>query len=223
MIVCMQKQIEQLFVQLELKNSKAICLTANKEKSGTSMIAQGLCERYLLAGYRTLYVDANLFNPSVISCNLALDLVEHKTNNSVFAGIAVPACTSEQMRYRDPYALQSQLAAWLKHYDRVIFDTAFLESHQQSNIPATIIASSCDATLLIVKAGSSTSENIQSALSSLQACACPFIGIVLNQFTLKTFSQAVMDSSFLCPWLPKKLKSMLQKMMNKHALFQSVV
>lgn len=177
---CFSPEIEQLFIQLELKQSRSICLTADMPQAGTTTIAMALCERYLLAGFRTLYVDMAHAVPCFQSCGLPIDLIQHKTEQKTFAGVTLAATPASQMRYRDPVALQTALAAWFKDYDKVIFDATFVANKEASHIPATMIASCCDATLLVAKASSSKAPRLQQALKLLKNSQCAFIGIALN-------------------------------------------
>ncbi|BBM64721.1 tyrosine-protein kinase family protein [Vibrio alfacsensis] len=226
-------EVEQLFIQLELKCSSSVCVTADKSGAGATSLAMALTERYLLSGYRTLYVDFNLFNPSFQTVEVSrnetvtdyqpvhsLNLIEHKRVQKVFAGFMAPPSKSEQMPFRAPLSLQTHLATWLETYDRVVFDTSPLAQCNQSNIPTTVVANQCDATILVVAAQTSSNESVLTALNQLEANDCPFVGIALNQFRTRSLSEDIMSSPFFYRTLPRRIQTTFERFMSKYALFQ---
>lgn len=226
-------EVEQLFIQLELKCSKSVCVTADKQGAGCTSLAMALTERYLLSGYRTLYVDFNLFNPNFQTlkvcanpskitdeATLSLDLIEHKHVHKVLAGFIAPQSKSKQMPFRDPLSLQEKLAHWLETYDRVVFDTSPLAQCNQSNIPTTVVANQCDATILVIATNTSSNESVLSALNQLETNDCPFVGIALNQFRTRSLSEDIMSSPFFRRTLPRRVQIALERFMSKYTLFQ---
>ncbi|WP_117233935.1 chromosome partitioning protein ParA [Vibrio maerlii] len=235
-ILSTHAEVEQLFIHLELKGCKSICMTSDKASSGTTSLAMALTERYLLAGYRTLYVDFNLFNPSfkpfpLVSIDSftspaqsnAIELVEHIESHQVFSGISAPIRRPDQMPYRDPVSLSGSIIKWQDNYDRIVFDTTPLTQCNQANIPTPVIASCCDATTLVVAGGLSSSEDVQYSLEQLSSCGCPFVGVALNHFRQQSFLEAILTSNSLPRWLPNRIKNKLKSAMQQNSLFHHAI
>lgn len=220
-ISCVQAEVEKLFVQLELKNATSVCLTAVTPGSGTTSLAMALYERYLLAGYRTLYVDFNLDNPSFIQSIASLNLIAHKTSSSVFAGLIAPTRTAEQLRYRDPSALQQTLDNWQGDYQRVVIDCAAMGQAKHGGIHASLVASCTAATLVVVKAGHCSAASLENALQELTSS--PFVSLILNQFTLQSLAEAILQSRLIGKMLGAAKKQKLSKLMENYSIFQQVI
>ncbi len=219
-------EVEQVFIQNELQQAKSVCVTADKPQSGTTAMTMALTERYLLAGFRTLLVDFNLFNPTFDSVTLPCDnqkaaqLIEHKRSQQLFLGLAAPLQRQEQLRYRDPASLSAQLNDWLNEYDRVVFDCTALSQCNQSNIPTVVVANAADTTLLILKAGDTTSEQMLGAISQIENANANVGGIILNQFQQPSWGESIARSLSKLPPLSRKHCQNLTDRLQKMAIFR---
>ncbi|WP_264877255.1 chromosome partitioning protein ParA [Vibrio agarivorans] len=221
-------EMEQIFIKLELAEAKTICITSDKPRSGSTSLASALTERYMLAGYKTLLVDFNLFNPSFSDMTL-----NHTTNNEplvlredtqqVFSGIAAPTILSDQLAYRDPTNLRHNIKQWTHHFDRIVFDTCALSQTNQSNIPTAVVAHVTDASVLVVAGGQTTGEELNNAVAQLKATNANIVGIVLNQFDQNTLSEELVRVADKGRFLPQSWKVGIKSWLNKSTLFRQAV
>lgn len=221
-------ETEQIFIKLELAESKTVCITADKPRSGSTSLACALTERYMLAGYKTLLVDFNLFNPSF--SNMTLNhttsedpLVLRDDTQQIFSGIAAPKILSEQLTYRDPVNLRQEIARWNDHFDRIVFDTCALSQTNQSNIPTAVVAHVTDASVLVVAGGNTTGEELNGAITQLKATNANIVGIVLNQFQQNTLSEELVRVADKGRFLPKPFKRRVKAWLNRSSLFRNAV
>ncbi|WP_394239678.1 P-loop NTPase family protein [Vibrio astriarenae] len=221
-------ELEQVFIKLELAEAKTICITSDKPRSGSTSLASALTERYMLAGYKTLLVDFNLFNPSFSDMTLNHTnknepLVLRDDTQQVFSGIAAPRVLSDQLSYRDPTNLRKNIQQWNAHFDRIVFDTCALSQTNQSNIPTAVVAHVTDASVLVIAGGHTTGEELNSAVAQLKATDANLVGIVLNQFDQNTLSEELVRVADKGRFLPEKWKVNIKAWLNRSALFRQSV
>ncbi|CAM2871713.1 CpsD/CapB family tyrosine-protein kinase [Vibrio neptunius] len=189
-------EVEQIYLAAELAEARSVCLTGCNSGDGVTSIASALAERYLLGGHKTLLVDLNLFHPAF---EPALDvtaqgddigvLLEHKSSHQLFTGLPVPEQTSTLLAYKDPSVLSGSVDKWLQHYDRVICDTSPLLHVNRGNIPAQVVASACDQTVLVVMGGKTSTGQIQKSQQLLQSPKISLLGSILNLKNQATLGQ----------------------------------
>lgn len=214
-------EIEQIYLAAELAACKSLCITSCQPGDGVTSIATALTERYLLAGHKTLLVDLNVYNPSLeelqliepddpLSESKAESLVSHCETGLVFTGITAPSTQTKRIAYRDPNHLSKVIHRWSSDYDRVVVDTSPLLQINGSNIPAQTVASSCDKTLLVVKGGATTNNQLQTALTLLQSGRVSLIGSILNLKDQPTLGQELIRQLKRIKFLPKSFKKKLE-------------
>jgi len=115
----------------------------------------------------------------------------------------VPKNTSTLLAYKDPTVLSSTVDQWLKHYDRVICDTSPLLHINRGNIPAQVVASACDQTVLVVMGGKTSTGQIEKSQEMLDNPKISFLGSVLNLKNQATLGQEMARELNRLKFLPK--------------------
>lgn len=202
-------EIEQLYLATELNGHKSICITSCHSGDGVTSVATALAERYLLAGHSTLYVDLNLFNPAFKDLELFNQgsegqLIEHIESHKTFVGVPAPREASTQLAYKDPTTLSNVIEKWLDSYDRVIVDTSPLLNINRGNIPAQSVASACEATLIVVAYGETSSHHLIHAKALLTAQTINLMGSVLNMKHTPSFTQELVRQLNKVKFMPKR-------------------
>jgi Mrp family chromosome partitioning ATPase len=181
-------EIEQLFLSAELSGCRSLCITGCQSGDGVTSIATALTERFLLAGKKTLLVDMNTQHPafeaaldlSVESNGAPAQLIEHHQTHQLFTGLTIPKAHSTLLNYKDPQLIKHYTQQWLTEFDRVIFDTSPILHLNRNSIPAQVIASICDQTILVVMSGKTTSGQLEKAVHMLNGQQASLLGTVLN-------------------------------------------
>lgn len=217
MIPATHSEIEQIYLAAEMSQSRSLCITACQSGDGVTSVTTALAERYLLAGLKTLVVDLNTFHPAFESAGLSLSstanqcgvLLEHKESHQLFTGLPVPNQQSELLNHRDPTQLSGNVKAWLSDFDRVICDTSPLLQMNRSNIPAQVVASACDHTIMVVMGGRTTSGQLTKATELLSSPSINVLGSVLNLKHQATLGQEMARELNRLTFLPKKWRERL--------------
>lgn len=177
-------EIEQLYLQCELNGYRSVCISACQSEDGVTSVAASLAERFILSGQRTLYVDFNLHKPAFEALYKLDDeigqLIGHTSSHQAFVGVTAPEQATKQLNFRDPKYLSSDIKDWLSRYDKIVFDTSPLLSLNKNNVPAHMVASTCDATILVTCFGQTTTRQLEQAKSLLDSSGAHLIGSVLN-------------------------------------------
>ncbi|GAL34881.1 predicted protein SypD [Vibrio maritimus] len=230
-------EIEELYLNAELKQCRSICLTACNSGEGTTTLAKALTERYLLAGYKTLLVDLNMFRPSLVpldfevpsensdtSSQLLQEQDGDSTSPKVFLGVSVPSDPKTRLRFKDPIQLRKQTEQWLEEYDRVVFDTSPILNVNQNNIPAQVVANACDGTFLVVLSGVTMTNQVAEATQILNdATSVQLLGSVLNYRDQPSLANEICREIDRLSWLPNRVTNWMKtKVRNNRFLSQSI-
>lgn len=206
-------EVEQIYLAAEFSEARSLCVTGCNSGDGVTSVASAIAERYLLGGHKTLLVDLNLFHPSfepVLNGDATQDnigvLLEHKVSHQLFTGMPVPKTTSTLLAYKDPAMLSITVDKWLQHYDRVICDTSPLLHINRGNIPAQVVASACDQTILVVMGGKTSTGQIKKSQELLNIPKISFLGSVLNLKNQATLGQEMARELNRLKFLPKSLR-----------------
>jgi Mrp family chromosome partitioning ATPase len=230
-------EIEDLYLNAELKQCRSVCLTACNSGEGTTTLAKALTERYLLAGYKTLLVDLNMFRPSLMpldfdvpatTSDTSSQLLQEKNSDSsspkVFLGVSVPSDPKTCLQFKDPIQLRKQTELWLSEYDRVVFDTSPILNVNHNNIPAQVVANACDGTFLVVLSGVTMTNQVSEAAQILNEGTCvQLLGSVLNYRDQPSLANEICREIDRLSWLPNRLTNWMKaKVRNNRFLSQSI-
>lgn len=228
-------EIEQIFLQLEQQDSRSLCITSTNSGEGVSSLAQALTERHLLAGYRTLLVDLNLQNPSLIPLSFTPDnnditkepshhhLTFSQHNSVVLSGLAVPTNKAEIVELRQPKNLKKRIDTWLKEFDKVIIDASSVSQLNTNNIPAQTIAGCCESTLMVILSGQTLQTEFKDALEKLENHNANIIGHVFNDKYQPSLKNEICREIERLSFLPKKISTKLITIVQKNRFLSTMV
>jgi len=214
MIPATHSEIEQIYISAELAGSRTLCVTACQSGQGTTSLAMALAERYLLAGYRTLYVDLNLHNPSfsplVLGGNSMENWIEHTPSMRCFNGLPAPRVSDNLLSYKDPSNLKAKVAEWQGEYQRIVIDTSPILNINRGNIPAQVVASACDHTVLSVLSSVTGRHEVKQAADMLTDSGATLLGTVLNSCLQPTLTSELCREIERLIFLPQSWRNKLK-------------
>lgn len=225
-IPALHSETEQLFIMAETSNSKTLCVTACHANAGVTSLAMAMAERYLLAGYKTLLIDLNLHRPAFepvidIGHSDNLTLIADKDSMRCFQGRCCHLDTQALLQMRKELFLSQQLEVWMKDYQRIVIDTSPLLQQNRGNIPANLVASACDKTILSVLAGTTTKQDLKKALDMLSLKPISMLGTVLNQREQPTLSHELQREINRLTWLPARWVNGLKNLIKNNAFINA--
>ncbi len=212
-------EIEQIYLNAEMQGCRSICITACNSGEGSTSIASSLAERYILAGYRTLLVDMNLFSPSFAPIELPLiqqdaemPWVEDRNSKRLFCGYPVPQDQGTMLMYKDPTTLRNIVTKWREKFERIVIDTSPILNVNRGNIPAQCVASAVDGTFLVVLSGTTLTSQIEEAIDILgKAANATILGTVLNTRDQPTLASEMCREIDRLKFTPKKMRAWLKR------------
>ncbi|USD67800.1 CpsD/CapB family tyrosine-protein kinase [Vibrio sp. SCSIO 43136] len=219
-------EIEQLYLSAELAECRSICLTGCQSGDGVTAFATALAERYLLAGHRTLLVDLNLHRPAFTQIETELgnqSWLEHKQTKQTLLGAAIPTDQSTLLALKDPQQLKNNVGLWLESYDRVIIDTSAMLQVNRGNIPAQVVASACDTTILVALAGVTTNRQVSQAVELLQLSKANLMGTVLNHRDQPNLAQELSRQVEKLFFLPRSFRRSIKNALQANEFLNQVV
>jgi len=179
-------EVEAIYNQTIGSGYKTLAVTSAKYGEGKTTIAQAIVERAQVIGKNVLLVEMNTYNPA-LSNDLRLSSTKEVRANKIiyiknkgYSLLPAPQQINDVLHYRERHLLHEAIKKWLKEFDSIIFDTSSLTSFNQSNIPAEIICSECEASILVVEAGKTPSNLIQQAIEKLKFTKVNLVGSVIN-------------------------------------------
>lgn len=181
-------EFEQVYLQTLGRGIRAVAICAANSGEGVSTLACALAERHQRTGKSTLLVDMNLFRPS-INQRFHLERTEWQTLEpsyskalmTVSPGLDVlTASQCPATAFRELTSLNELFGHWLAHYDAVVVDTSPLNAINRHNVPAELVCAAAGCTLMMVKTGVTRQEELQQAISRLQAYQVNVFGVVMN-------------------------------------------
>lgn len=222
-------EIEQIYLAAEMIGCRSLCLTSCQSGDGVTSIVSALAERYLLAGHKTLVVDLNTFHPAFQSIDALPQLndqvgllVEHSGTHQLFTGLPVPSSQSALLAYKDPTHLSNAVTEWLMQFDRVICDTSPLLHINRGNIPAQVVASACDQTVLVVMGGKTSTGQLNKATEMLSSASISLLGSILNMRDQATLAEEIVRELNRFKFIPESWRKRLtRKILTNEFLAQS--
>lgn len=181
-------EFEEVYLQTLGRGARTLAVCAANSGEGVSTLAFALAERHQTRGRATLLVDMNLFKPS-INQRFQLNRVNWQAGHpscseamvTVDSGLNVITASSAPVHgFRQMDVMQTMLELWLQQYDAVVIDTSPLNAINKHNIPAELVCACCQGTLMIVKTAVTRQEELQQAVSRLDAYQVNLLGVVMN-------------------------------------------
>lgn len=180
---------------------KVLAITSALPKEGKSTIAFHTSITLAGLGYRTLLVDADLYNSAITqlcqdsrlfeleglntSQGLSDVLLQNDKYETVIKKSSVPKLdillagsqSINSILLLNSPGFNGLIERWRNEYDYVIFDTPCLLGMSDTRL----IGSLMDALIFVVSMNSAKSETIDRALDTIASISAPILGLVVNQ------------------------------------------
>ena len=180
--------------QLKIRNSKVVLVTSCRENEGKTTIAVNLAMACAQKGYRTLLIDGDFRNPSVLhylNDETTLSKKENISPDNLFSENAIyqdlkpnldvlgsphPALPSKISQLLNEAQIHSLLEQYRPKYDCIFIDTPPCSMMQD----ALSFARHSDCTLFVVRQDYTARENILNSLELLSEAGSTIIGYTIN-------------------------------------------
>lgn len=225
-------ELETIYANTIGAGVRSLAVTSAVAGEGVTTVAEGLARRMEATGQKALLVELNLFHPALsdqfgvvrsswLPSDVSTGHIAVRDNGFHF--LAAPLSQEAPMRFREHMVLQSAIARWLQDYDAVIFDTSPLNALNKGNIPADLVCSVCEGTLLVVLAGRTHDSAVRDALKRLKAVKACLVGMIINDFYNPTLaSELLRETERLRRWMPRVAQWLRQCIQNSALLNASV-
>lgn len=228
-------EVEQLFINAELAKSRSICITSCHSGCGVTSLAMALTERYLLAGLDALIIDLNTNKPSFDSIDFQggtefgddtlhkESWITHNSSLRCFHGVPAPTDPSVLLSYKNPNQLSLYIESWLTKYDRVIFDTSPILNINRGNVPAQVVASVCDHTVLMVLASITSKQQIEKSSDLLNCDQIQLLGTVINAYFQPTLIDELCREVSRLTFMPKTWRDSLKNKISESSFLSTPI
>jgi capsular exopolysaccharide synthesis family protein len=183
-----------LYFGMPKEEGAIVQVTSADPSEGKSLISSMLAIAMAQTGQRTLIIDADLRRPTQVGLfgvrdegglSTALttstpvdELIQHTDIDNLDILTSGPIPTNPAEILNDP-ELDLLLAHLGKRYDRILVDSAPVVPVADSRI----LASKCDATILVLRAGSTSRKRANTAREIIMSVGARILGSVLNGTT----------------------------------------
>lgn len=187
-------------VQFSGANNKVILVTSCLQHEGKSSVALELATSLSELDKNVLYIDADLraslFMSKIVgkkptwglshllSGQAKLSEIIYRTNRRGLYAISSGPIPPNSTVLFSSNVFASSIADLRKIYEYIIIDTAPLGMV----VDASIIARSCDASILVIKSGDNKYKFVKKVKEELENTGCPIIGVVLNRVKINKSS-----------------------------------
>jgi Mrp family chromosome partitioning ATPase len=186
-----QSELEQLYLRTVGAGLRSIAVTAPDIGAGVSTIAWGLARRAAAGGRRTLLVEFNSARPMLArqADVRALDWSLHDSSaegalvplqGELLTVLPAPLRMSTNLASREKAVIEAALCAWMARFDLVVCDVPSVNGQHPGNLPVHSLCAACDGTLLVVLAGRTRANDLETAANSLAAGGARVCGCVAN-------------------------------------------
>ena len=223
-------ELENIYLRSLGSGMRSLAITSSNHGEGVTSLSIALVQRHLLAGKSTLFVDLGgnqpgqlnvLASPANGSPAVSTEphlLTDHEDSYALL-GIPAPANNKTNLGWRNPGILESYIAGWLDQFDAVIVDTGSFNRDSPALVPAERIVGACDATLLVVLAGSTTEPTVRHTCDRILSAGGSLAGCVLNERYNPSLKQELLRESARLPdTLGSAKKALLQWVVSNRLL-----
>lgn len=221
--------IETIYGHIERQKLKLIALTSPQPKSGNSLIALALAKRAAIASKKVLLIELNLHHPSQLqycSTQPAKRLAQgwpagmqlwsdalYDTDQAGLQLLIAPLDNLPHTELKSQELLSQYFTRLTEQYDLILCDTAPLLQPTAGNIPAQMICSLCQGTLLNVLSNVTTESQVSECSEVLMCCGARLSGAIMNDYYAPSLQQELIRETYrlekrlpkLMGWLRRKI------------------
>jgi Mrp family chromosome partitioning ATPase len=216
--------IESIYGHIERQKLALIALCSPGQESGNSLIALALARRAAMAGKKVLLVEMNLQNPSQLK-RCSAQLVQSPSSIQIWKDalydtdqegmqlLVAPKDDQTHTELKSQELLSQFFKQLQQEFDLVLCDTAPLLQPTAGNIPADMVCSACEGTILNVLTNVTTECQIAQCSDILKYCGAQLSGAVMNDNLAPSLQQELIRETYrlekrlpkLMDWLRKKI------------------
>ena len=221
--------IEAIYGNIERQKLQLIALCSPQAQSGNSLLALALAKRAALAGKKVLLVEMNLQHPSLAQrCNA--QSTQWPAGSKFWAdalyetdqpGLKLLIAPKDDLPHIELKSqdLLSELFSQLKtQFDLIFCDTSPLLNPAAGDIPADMVCSACQGTILNVLSNVDTECQIAQCADILKSCGAHISGAVMNDNVAPSLKQELLRETYRLEKKLPKLMSWLRQKIDKSML-----
>ena len=218
--------IDAVYGHLERQKLQLIALCSPQAKSGNSLLALALARRAALAGKEVLLIDMNLQHPSLSKrCDAkaiqSSELNEYwldslyETDQAGLKLLIAPKDDLPHIELKSQALLSEFFNQLMTQYDLILCDTSPLLQPKAGDIPADMVCSACQGTILNVLSNVDTECEIAQCADILKCCGAQLSGAVMNDNVAPSLKQELIRETYRLEKKLPKLMNWLRKKINK--------
>ncbi len=222
-------EVETVYSNTIGRGMRSVALTSTMPGEGVSTMAYALCKRSEAAHQKTLLVEMNMQHPELgeltghdhekwlPSIESADASIIHQQGEQTDV-LPAPVDT-DALVFRNNSSMKDLLDHWLEDYQVVIFDTSPVNSINCHNIPAEMVCSISDGTVMMALAGKTRQSDFAIALERLNQANINLVGVVYNDMHHpRLVDEIIRESRRFDRWFPNAMNR-LRRYMRLSAFF----
>lgn len=225
-------ELDQIYHRTLEAGVRSLAICSAESGEGVTSLVEALARRHQSMGYPTLVVELNNYhrnfslrfanNPSCALPALAQTIPGLVLPDELQGVSLLPAPLDDDstlIQLQQSHFIRQSLETWLQHFHAVIFDTVPLNAQNRRNIPASKVASVCDASILVVAAARTREVAIRDACKKLHDAKANLVGTVINERDFPRLAYELKRETYrLDKWFPGLMASLRQKISDSRFL-----
>ncbi|NQZ30228.1 MAG: hypothetical protein HRU06_03090 [Oceanospirillaceae bacterium] len=226
--------LETIYAHITRQSIKLLALCSLQSQSGNSSLAMALARRGASSGRKVLLIELNNDQPVLHLLQLAvrnkwLPLTDDWRRGVQFnvepnlSVLIAPKDSVDLVQFHDLDTMKTFLNQARDVFDLVICDCAPLLVPSSSQIPAAMICSACEHSIINVLTNINTESQLEEAREILRSCKANLVGAIMNdQYAPSLRDELLRESQRLNKLLPNLMNKMRQKLRHSDLLNQDL-
>ena len=227
-------ELESIYANLTQQSIKQLAICSLLNNSGNSTLALSLAKRGASSARRVLLIEFNTVRPILHT----LKSVEHRewlpVNQQWRQGIQLstepnlsilvtPKESAYNVEFHDLDTIKTFLTQVSEVYDLVICDCAPLLDNSPHQIPASMICSACEHSIINLLTNINTESQLEETRDILLSCNANLAGVVMNdQFAPSLKDELLRESQRLNRFMPNLMSKLRRKLRHSDLLNQDL-
>jgi len=226
--------LETIYADITRQAIKQLAICSLQESSGNSTLALALAKRGASSGRKVLLIELNTAHPALHQFKSAIRNewlpLEHiwrrgvQLNIEPYLSILVtPRASAHNVEFNDLDTMKAFVAQASESFDLVICDCAPLLVDSSGQIPAAIICSAFEHSIINVLTNVNTESQLEEAREMLVSCKANVAGVVMNdQYAPSLRDELLRESKRLNKILPRLMTKLRSKLRHSDLLNQDL-
>lgn len=226
--------LETIYADITRQEIKQVAICSLQESSGNSTLALALAKRGASSGRKVLLIELNTARPILHTLKSVIRNewlpVEHDWRRGVqlniepFLSVLVtPRACAHNVEFNDLDTIKAFVAQASESFHLVICDCAPLLVDSSGQIPASIICSAFEHSMINVLTNINTESQLEEARENLVSCKANLAGVVMNdQYAPSLRDELFRESKRLNKILPRLMTKIRTKLRHSDLLNQDL-